>query len=90
MAHRLAISVLAGVILAAGTAFAGRGERVSGDDDPIIVSRSTTLPDDSVTSFDPETTGSVGKAVRPRDAHGCERMLLFPERPPEQQYEEAC
>ena len=91
MAHHItrhAMTVLAGLILAVGPVVArddGRGERVSGDDDPIIVSRSAALPDAGIAAFDPEITGSIGKVVLHRNAQRCARVLLYPERPPEQQ-----
>ena len=59
----LTVSASIAVILGGTVALArdqARGERVNGDDDPIIVSRSVSLPELANVHFlDPETTGSV-------------------------------
>jgi hypothetical protein len=65
-----------------------RGERVSGDADPVIVPRSVAQalidPD-----FDPEVTGSTNKRPEKR-YQACDRFKFYPERPLERQFEQAC
>jgi hypothetical protein len=65
-------------------------ERVRGDDDPIIVPASVLIPERSTAAFyDPETTGSVEKA--PARAHSaCERLALYPDKAPQDQFRDAC
>jgi hypothetical protein len=41
-----------------------RGERITGDDDPIIVPRSVAEDVVGIGFFDPETTGSIGTGVQ--------------------------
>jgi hypothetical protein len=67
-----------------------RGERVNGDDDPIIVPRWVALADVvDVHAFDPETTGSIG-ASDARMRHRCDRIAFYPEREPEMRLQEVC
>ena len=89
----VAAAMIIGVTTASAVALApnerGR-ERIAGDDDPIIVSRSVAEPEKrNLTLHDPETTGSVASraASKRRD---CERFAFFPDRPPGQQLREAC
>ena len=68
-------------------------ERITGDDDPIIVSRTIASVVEprvlEATSIDPETTGSIGKrATKPK--RSCDRLAWYPERLPDRQFREAC
>jgi hypothetical protein len=68
-------------------------ERVTGDDDPIIVPRSVAPVFEprfvDATSLDPETTGSIGtRATKPK--RSCDTLAWYPERPPDRQFREAC
>src|SRR3954468_14848008 len=70
----LLLLILAAPIIAAGAAIGrgeGRAERVTGDDDPILIPRSVasgsfTLDSADISALDPETTGSVKKRGVPR------------------------
>ena len=67
-----------------------RGERVSGDDDPVIVPRSVALAVVDVAPFEPEATGSISKR-RAKTAHQpCDGYKFYPDRPLERQFEKAC
>ena len=65
-------------------------ERLTGDDDPIIL-RAESAPDVGQAraheTFDPDTTGSTIKA-RPR--RRCDRVAWFVNRSPEEQFRAAC
>jgi hypothetical protein len=79
--------ILSGVALARDQA---RGERVNGDDDPIIVSRSVSLPELAKVHFlDPETTGSVLRDEA-RTRQTCDQIAFFPDRPAERQFQDWC
>jgi hypothetical protein len=89
----LTVSASIALILGGTVALArdqARGERVNGDDDPIIVSRSVSLPDLANVHFlEPETTGSVLRdEVRTRQM--CDQIAFFPDRPAEGQFEDWC
>ena len=89
----LAVAGSIAVILGGTAALArdqARGERVNGDDDPIIVSRSVSLPElANVHLLDPETTGSVSRdEVRTRQT--CDQIAFFPDRPAERQFLDWC
>jgi hypothetical protein len=92
----LMLLLLAGLQCAAGSALGRdekRAERITGDDDPILLPI-TSVPralNPGVLNavLDPDTTGSVSKPTgrsRPR----CKALAWFPDRSPEQQYREAC
>jgi hypothetical protein len=88
----LTVSASIAVILGGTVALArdqARGERVNGDDDP-IVSRSVSLPDLANAHFlEPETTGSVSRdEVRTRQT--CDQIAFFPDRPAERQFQDWC
>jgi hypothetical protein len=67
-------------------------ERITGDDDPIMLPR-TAMPEVASSElqqrefFDPDTTGST---VRARAEKRCERVAWFPDRAPEDQFRPAC
>ena len=92
----LMLLFLAGLQCPAGSALGReekRAERITGDDDPILLPL-TSVPralDPGVLNavLDPDTTGSVSKPTgisRP----SCKALAWFPDRSPEQQYREAC
>ena len=89
----LTVSASIAVILGGTVALArdqARGERVNGDDDPIIVSRSVSLPDLANIHFlDPETTGSVSRDEA-RTRQMCDQIAFFPDRPAERQFQDWC
>jgi|1185.fasta_scaffold668874_2 hypothetical protein len=88
---------LAGQMVDAGAALGRderRAERITGDDDPILIPRSAvphSLDPGTLdgADSDPETTGSVEKptgGLRPV----CNMLAWFPERPPGQEFREVC
>lgn len=88
---------LAGQIVDAGTALGRderRAERISGDDDPILIPRST-VPRFSDSGFldstatDPVITGSVKKPLR-RPRRRCSLLGWFPDQEPDQEFREVC
>ena len=89
--------ILAAPITAAGAAIGrdeGRAERVTGDDDPILIPRSVasgsfTLDSHDISALDPETTGSVKKQAR-RSRARCDTLAWFPARKPGDELREAC
>ena len=89
----LTVSASIAVILGGTAALArdqARGERVNGDDDPIIVSRSVSLPELANVHFlDPETTGSVSRDEA-RTRQTCDQIAFFPDRPAERQFQDWC
>ena len=90
-----ALTVSASIALIVGGTVAlardqARGERVNGDDDPIIVSRSVSLPELANVHFvDPETTGSVSMGEA-RTRQTCDQIAFFPDRPAERQFQDWC
>jgi hypothetical protein len=89
---RLALATFLSTTLIAAVALGRderRGERMRGDDDPIIVPRSVAAERGAIESFDPETTGSIGK-VPIRTARDCNRLGFYRENRPEMQFQEAC
>jgi hypothetical protein len=71
-----------------------RAERVTGDDDPILIPRSASprlsLPNRwDVAEFDPETTGSTDGLARGGRAT-CEILAWFPERRSDRELQEHC
>jgi len=65
-------------------------ERARGDDDPILVPRSVALPHlVTFTFFDPETTGSIEKPSV-NVSRTCDSFGWYPERAPDDQFQEAC
>jgi len=66
------------------------GERVTADDDPVLIPRSA-MPDGTLdrASPDPQTTGSVAKPAR-RGWPRCNLIGWFPGRSPEQEFREVC
>jgi hypothetical protein len=71
-----------------------RAERITGDDDPILI------PGSAVAAFlrrdvldspasDPATTGSVEKPA-PRSRSRCNMLAWLPDRPPDQGLRQAC
>ena len=89
----LTVSASIAVILGGTVALArdlASGERVNGDDDPIIVSRSVSLPELANVHFlDPDTTGSVARDEA-RTRQMCDQIAFFPERPAEKQFQDWC
>ncbi len=89
----LTVAASIAVILGGTVALArdqARGERVNGDDDPIIVSRSVPLPELANVHFlDPETTGSVSRDEA-RTRQTCDQIAFFPDRPAERQFQDWC
>ncbi|HEX2724620.1 MAG TPA: hypothetical protein VHN20_02240 [Beijerinckiaceae bacterium] len=86
-----ALSLL--VVMGAAAALARdetRGERVSGDDDPIVAAPSVALAVGDVVPFDPEATGSIGKRQAKKKHQPCDRYKFYPDRPLELQFEQAC
>ncbi len=89
--------LLAGPMIAGGAALGRderRLERITSDDDPILIPRSAIARsfDPSaldVAILDPETTGSIEKPI-PRLRPLCNRLAWFPDRSPDQEYQEAC
>jgi len=93
----LVLLALAGPMVSTGTALGRderRAERVTGDDDPVLIPRSA-VPKFSqpgaldMAALDPDTTGSVKKPARisrPR----CTMLAWFPERSPDREHEETC
>ena len=84
----LALFVAAG----ASARDAGRGERVLGDDDPLVVPAPLYPPSSEPAlaagpSFDPETTGSL-RATRKNS--GCRRLAVFVDREPEDRVKPVC
>ena len=86
-----------GPMVGAGAALGrdeSRAERISGDDDPILIPRSA-VPLSSqpgaldLAALDPDTTGSVEKPAR-RSRPRCTMLAWFPDRPPDQEFGEAC
>ena len=71
-----------------------RAERISGDDDPILIPRSA-VPLSSqpsalnVAVLDPDTTGSIEKPAQ-RSRPRCTMLAWFPDRPSDREYEETC
>jgi hypothetical protein len=90
----LTVSASIAVILGGTVALArdqARGERVNGDDDPIIVSRSVSLPELANVHFlDPETMGSVLRGEARTRRQTCDQIAFFPDRPAERQFEDWC
>jgi hypothetical protein len=88
---RLTIATL--VALSLGVAFArdeDRGERVRGDDDPVLVPRSVALGEVvGAISIEPETTGSTVKG-RAKKHPACDRFAFYPDREPQMQFQDAC
>ena len=70
-----------------------RAERVTADDDPILIPRSAVPPLRfgalDRTGLDPEITGSAGKPARKAQAR-CNMLAWFPGRPPDQEFREVC
>jgi hypothetical protein len=68
-------------------------QRVTGDDDPVVlpvwVAAPELTPRSPLVLRDPETTGSV-TARTPAVARGCGRVAWYPERSAEHQYRELC
>src|SRR5215213_10878921 len=93
----LMLLLLAGQCAAGGSALGRderRAERVTGDDDPVLIPHSA-VPKFSqpgaldMAALDPDTTGSVTKPARisrPR----CTMLAWFPKRSPDREYEETC
>ena len=89
--------LLAGPVSGVGAALgrdAKRAERIRGDDDPILMPSSAMprfLSSDAldVTTFDPDTTGSVDRPAR-RSPHRCNTLAWYPDRWAKQEYREAC
>ena len=87
----------AGPMVGAGVALGrdeSRAERISGDDDPILIPRSAVPPSSQpgaldVVALDPDTTGSVKKPAQ-RSRPRCTMLAWFPDRPSDQEYEETC
>ena len=77
----MTVSASIAVILGGTVALArdqARGERVNGDDDPIIVSRSVSLPELANVHFlDPETTGSVLRGETRTRRQTCDQIAFF-------------
>ena len=90
----LTVSASIAVILGGTVALArdqARGERVNGDDDPIIVSRSVSLPELANVHFlDPETTGSLLRGEARTRRQTCDQIAFFPNRPAERQFQDWC
>jgi hypothetical protein len=89
---RLAAIAFLSTSLGTAAAFARderRGERIRGDDDPIIVPRSVAGEREGITSFDPETTGSIGKGGV-RAQQDCDRFAFYPDRHSELPFQKAC
>lgn len=83
---------LSGLVVGVGAALARderRAERISGDDDPILMPRSSQPGALDVAALDSDTTGSVEKPTR-RSRSRCNMLAWFPDRPPGQEYEETC
>jgi hypothetical protein len=90
----LAVVVMGG--LSAGAAFGGEGsgrQRVTADDDPIVlpvwVAAPELTPKSQLVLQDPETTGSV-KPRQSSGTRGCERVAWYPERAAQREYREVC
>ncbi len=71
-----------------------RAERVTGDDDPILIPRSASprlwLPDaPKAAEIDPETTGSIDGLAR-RARAPCDTLAWFPERRNDRELQEHC
>jgi len=67
-----------------------RAERITGDDDPVLLPFPRTLNPGVLNAvLDPDTTGSVSKPTG-RSRPPCKALAWFPDRSPEQQYREAC
>lgn len=71
-----------------------RAERISGDDDPVLIPRSAVPPSSQpgaldAAALDPDTTGSVETPARTAQPR-CTMLAWFPDRPPDQEYQEAC
>ena len=64
-----------------------QNERITADDDPVIVPRSVAVPDSSV--IDPETTGSIDRRSVKR-SRSCETIAWYSGRTPDTEYREAC
>ena len=87
----------AGPMVGAGAALGrdeSRAERISGDDDPILIPRSAVPPSSQpgaldLAALDPDTTGSIEKPAQ-RSRPRCTVLAWFPDRPPDQEYEETC
>ena len=90
----LTVSASIAVILGGTVALArdqARGERVNGDDDPIIVSRSVSLPELANVHFlDPESTGSLLRVEARTRRQTCDQIAFFPDRPAERQFQDWC
>ena len=89
---RLALATFLSTTLIAAVALGRderRGERIRGDDDAIIVPRSVVGERVAIESYDPDTTGSMGK-VPVRTGRHCDRLSFYPENRPEMQFQEAC
>ena len=90
----LTVSASIAVILGGTVALArdqARGERVNGDDDPIIVSRSVSLPELANVHFlDPESTGSLLRVEARTQRQTCDQIAFFPDRPAERQFQDWC
>ena len=87
----------AGPMVGAGSTLGwdeSRTERISGDDDPILIPRSA-VPLSSqpgaldVVALDPDTTGSVEKPAQ-RSRPRCTLLAWFPDRPSDREFEETC
>jgi hypothetical protein len=64
-----------------------QNERITADDDPVIVPRSVAVPESSV--IDPETTGSIDRRSVAR-IRSCETIAWYSGRTPDTEYREAC
>src|SRR5829696_4650584 len=93
----LVLLALAGPMVSTGTALGRderRAERVTADDDPVLIPRSALpkFPPPGALAMagrDPDTAGWVTKPAgisRPR----CTMLAWFPERSPDREYEEMC
>jgi hypothetical protein len=89
---------LAGAILVVTTAASAakpasderHRERIRGDDDPIVVPALVPeLENAKLRQDDPETIGSVGDAGS-NSRPPCRFIKFFPDRPPRDQFQEAC
>jgi hypothetical protein len=71
----------------------GGRERVTGDDDPIVlpvwVAAPELTPRPQLLLRDPDTTGSVTPRT-PSASGRCARVAWYPERAPQDEYREAC
>jgi len=64
-----------------------QNERITADDDPVIVPRSLAVSDSSV--IDPEATGSIDRRSVKR-SRSCETIAWYSGRRPDAEYREAC